>query len=603
MPSYKNFQTPRSKHVDTTNQFLKPKENLITNNFDEERMNQRMHWITFYRRNMHRFVEHYLGIKLYPYQKIWLYLMSTRDSYVVIASRAVGKTWLLAVFALARAILYPNSEIVVVSSTKEQAGTIISDKITSLRDNYPNIAREIKTLTTNMNKWQVDMMNGSIIKIVAARDSSRGKRSTFTILEEFRLIPLAVLDSIIRPFSYIRQTPYLKMKEYSHLEEEPREVFISSAFHKNLWGYKETIKTIKDMLAGKNSGFIAFDYSVALNHHIKTRAGLIREISKMDSITAQEEYFNVPFGENSSSYFKLKMFERGRTIDKAFYPQRNLTYNAKKNPYNIPKSDGEIRIVSCDIAQRSGKTNDLALTSCTRLLPTHKGYQRELVYMESFSGENSIKQTLRIKQVFYDFDADVIVLDVQNAGISVLDLLGVITKDSERGLEYPAMTVMPHESIEDSTYQELYNRTLGVNALPVIYPISATAKLNSIIAVEMRDKLQKKMWGFLVNETEAEDYLIKSKPSEFLKNDDPEAHSFFMHPYIQTSLFVNECINLSMQLSAGNIKLVENPGNRKDRYTSVSYANHYISYLDAELMKQGTPLSEWEAIESMTFVF
>ena len=33
-------------------------------------------WTTFYRRNIHRFVEHYLGIKLHIYQKIMIYLMN-----------------------------------------------------------------------------------------------------------------------------------------------------------------------------------------------------------------------------------------------------------------------------------------------------------------------------------------------------------------------------------------------------------------------------------------------------------------------------------------------------------------------------------------------
>ena len=32
-------------------------------------------WCTFYRRNIHRFAEHYLGIRLHFYQKIMLYLI------------------------------------------------------------------------------------------------------------------------------------------------------------------------------------------------------------------------------------------------------------------------------------------------------------------------------------------------------------------------------------------------------------------------------------------------------------------------------------------------------------------------------------------------
>ena len=61
------------------------------------------------------------------------------------------------------------------------------------------------------------------------------KRATFIIYEEFRLIDKEILDSVIRPFAVIRQTPYLKLKEFENLGEEPKEVFISSAYHKGLW--------------------------------------------------------------------------------------------------------------------------------------------------------------------------------------------------------------------------------------------------------------------------------------------------------------------------------------------------------------------------------
>lgn len=101
--------------------------------------------------------------------------MATRASFVAIAARASAKTWLVGVLAVAIAILYPNSQVVVVASTKDQAGVIVEDKIKSLRDNYPNVAREISNITTNLNKWAVDFHNGSTIKVVPSRDSARGK--------------------------------------------------------------------------------------------------------------------------------------------------------------------------------------------------------------------------------------------------------------------------------------------------------------------------------------------------------------------------------------------------------------------------------------------
>jgi len=583
----KDFKNEYRKNADSKDVFRNPK--IVTQEeLSDERKQNLINWITFYRRNIHRFVEHYFGIRLFPYQILWIYMMNNCDSFVAICSRATAKTWLLAVFACAKAVLYPNSEIVVVSSTKEQAGIIVSDKITSLRDNFPNLAREISNITTNMNKWQVDFHNGSVIRVVASRDSARGKRATFIIYEEFRLIDKLVVDSIIRPFAYVRQTPYIQMPQYEFLREEPKEVFISSAYHKGLWWFDETKKNIKAMLRGDNSGFIALDYLITLKHNIKTKRQIKNEISKMDEITALEEYYNISWGESASSYFRLKMFGKSRTIQKAFYPQRiDEHYNAKKNPYGINKLEGEMRIVSCDIAQRAGKANDLSITGCVRLLPTHRGFYRELLYMESFSGVNSVLQALRIKQIFYDFEADVIVLDIANAGITEYDQLGILTKDAERGIEYEPMTIMDHESIDRKTYEELSKRTLGLNGRPVIYPVSGTGELNSQIAVEMRDSLQKKLWKFLVDEASAEDYLIKSPyMKEFLDVNDINAKAWFLAPYVQTSLSVNEFINLSMTMVSGNIKLVESPGSRKDRFTVLSYANHYASYMDKALLRE-----------------
>jgi hypothetical protein len=607
MPSYENYQNEYKKRTKKKeDQFSMPQQIVLPNEIDEEWEKRLIDWCTFYRRNIHWFCFHYLGIKLHFFQRVWIYLMSTRDSFVAIASRAVGKTWLVALLACCRAILYPKSEIVVVASTKEQAGILVEEKIKQLMDMSPNLCREISNVVTNLNKWQVDFHNGSVIKIVAARDSSRGKRSTFTIYEEFRLIEKEVIDSVIRPFSYIRQAGWLSKPEWAKYAEESKEIFISSAYHKGLWWWDETRKTIKAMLRGENAGFIAFDVRVAIEHHIKTVAQIRKDLSKMDEITALEEVYNIPWGENSDSWFTLKDMNRARKIEKAFYPQRNdaANYSSRKNANSIQKVEGEVRLLACDLAQRSGSKNDLSITWCIRLLPTHKGYFREVCYGEAFSGVNSIKQSLRIKQVYHDFDADVIVLDVGagGGGIPIYDQLGQITKDSERGLEYPAMTIMPHFSIEDAVYEELKNRTLGINALPVIYCISANAKLNSLMAVDMKDKFKKRLVGLLVDETRAEDYLIKTKAGDYMRNDDITAKSFYMQPYTQCSLLVNEAVGLAGVLSAGNVKLVESPGARKDRIVALMMGSYYASFLDGELLKDNDGLSDLDAILGITMI-
>lgn len=37
-------------------------------------------WISYYRLNIHRFIEEYLGIHLYPFQKLIIYQMNSKDT-------------------------------------------------------------------------------------------------------------------------------------------------------------------------------------------------------------------------------------------------------------------------------------------------------------------------------------------------------------------------------------------------------------------------------------------------------------------------------------------------------------------------------------------
>lgn len=174
MASHKNFKEKKSNNSKKTDVFSRPKSMIKEVELSQEKRDNLISWITFYRRNIHRFIQHYMGVELFWYQIIWIYFMSVSDSFVTIAARASAKTWLLAVFSVAKAILYPDSLIVVVALTKEQAGIILSEKIVGLKNNYPNVAREIKNIVTSMNQYECQFHNGSTIRVVPTRDSARG---------------------------------------------------------------------------------------------------------------------------------------------------------------------------------------------------------------------------------------------------------------------------------------------------------------------------------------------------------------------------------------------------------------------------------------------
>lgn len=132
-------------------------------------------WITFYRRNIPVFVEHYLGIPLHWYQIIWLYLLNIYISVVIIAGRASAKSFVIAIFSCAKAILYPNTKVVVASGSKKQASLIVKEKIQKeLMPKSENLRREIKKITTNANDIEVTFHNGSSIVVVVAGEGALG---------------------------------------------------------------------------------------------------------------------------------------------------------------------------------------------------------------------------------------------------------------------------------------------------------------------------------------------------------------------------------------------------------------------------------------------
>lgn len=134
-------------------------------------------WTTFYRRNPHIFVEHYLGLELYLFQKIMIFLMFKSNLVVLICARNISKTFTTAVFAVSYCILYPNSKVLIGSYTKGQAGLIVSEKIDKeLMSLCPILQDEILKIVNDQKSIGVRFHNGSNIFCTVVGEQARGYR-------------------------------------------------------------------------------------------------------------------------------------------------------------------------------------------------------------------------------------------------------------------------------------------------------------------------------------------------------------------------------------------------------------------------------------------
>lgn len=562
---------------------------------DARHVENLIEWVTFYRRNMHRFAMHYLGLKIYLYQAFLLWLMSKSTEAVIVASRAAAKSFVIAIFACCKAILYPNSQIVIASGTKGQANLIVKEKIQKeLMPASPNLRMEIRDIKTNNQDTQVVFHNGSTITVVVANDNARGHRSTVMIYEEFRMISKHIIDSVLSQFQHVRDTGFKDMPEYKDLPpEESASVFISSAWYRSHWMWKTIVDAAKASVAGGTACMVALDYCISLYHRIKTRKQLIELKRRSDPMTWQIECENIMVGENAQSFFGYEMLAKNQNIPRAMYPKTVLERAMSKKGAAgcLPHQDGEIRILSCDMAFVDKKNNDNSIMSVIRMLPEAVGrdtsqYRKQVVYMESIHGGDTTAQALRIKQLFYEMNCDYCVLDVRNAGIAVYDMLARVMWDEEMQIEYRPWKAMNDDAIAERI------RTEGAEA--VVYTVAASARLNSEIAMLTRREFSEGRVDLLIPHAKALDDVLP-KIKEYKECIDLDEQLFYEKPYLETQAFINEAIELVYERMAdtGMIKISEQGTKTKDRYTSVSYGLYFASEVERENTRSG---SEYETM-------
>ena len=70
-------------------------------------------------------------------------------------------------------------------------------------------------------------------------------------------------DSVFSPMLIKRQPPFTFKPEYEHLKEEPREIYLSSAWYKSHWMWNLIKESILGIYDG-SSVCISMDYAISV---------------------------------------------------------------------------------------------------------------------------------------------------------------------------------------------------------------------------------------------------------------------------------------------------------------------------------------------------
>ena len=442
-----------------------------------------------------------------------------------------------------------------------------------------NLRREISYYTIGANNAQIDFVNGSWIKVVTASDNARGNRANILIIDEFRMVKLDVIKTVLKRFlTAARQPGYLNNPEYKHLLEENKEIYMSSAWFQNHWSYDKARAFFSAMLDNTKQYFIcSLPYQVSLKEGLLSRNQIQDEMSEsdFDEMKFQMEMQSLFYGDTKGSFFSFEDIDKRRKLKDALYNPALVPNKSYKIPDLVPN---ERRILSVDVALMASKThkNDASAIIVNRAIPTNNdNYTANIVHMENHEGLNTNELALTVRKLYKEYKCTDLVLDTSGQGLGVYDELIRDIIDPTTGELYEALSCRNDRAMAD--------RCKVSRAPEVIWSIKGNASFNSEICLSLRSGFKQGKINLLISEQEAEE-LLRSKLKGFNKLS-ADIQVMYKMPYIQTGLLVKEITQLEYEHKGQNIKIKERTGMRKDRYSSLAY-NYWVQcQLEREMLQ------------------
>lgn len=449
------------------------------------------------------------------------------------------------------------------------------------------------------------------------------ERATFLVYEECRLLKKTIIDSVFQKMAHPRQAKFLSLPEYqtddgkplSRWLEECKSIYITSARFKSEWFWTEFKKVTQQCLLSINSikhkyNIFAGDIFLAILFGLKTWQDYYHAKEFDGDIDHRTEDLNEMIGEADGAFFTLEDFRKNQIIQKAFRPPTSLDLYSNIDLGNRLKKENEKRFIFIDFAfanTTSKSENDNSVIGCLYQILKEDGTSiRGLDYIGTHSAGDSTGFNLKIRELFFDYKADYIVLDIRNGGeVYYNDLTTILehpTRDEKHWNSHGftvsyenKLHVVPTAKLDD-----LKSRTIDPQPIPCIIPVAGTPELNSTMWLELKKTLNNKRINFLIDELSLETQMEEDGTYYDLSSEDK---ALIKLPYIHTIMLIGEAISLSATWNQGKVKLSEpnTVGSTKDKIVALSYCNYIATLVEnkyAVNLNEDTniDLSQWQLV-------
>ena len=554
-------------------------------------------WVSLFRRNWHIFVDMVLQIKLKPFQMLMIYLMGISDVFFAICSRGLSKSFIVSLAAIVKMLLFPYSEIIITASTIPQANVLVEKKIRDelIKKLSPYLLylyeKEYLVITKSDDGYKITCtLNGSTLEVLPALDSSRGRRATFLIYEECRLIKKSMIDSVFSPMAHPRQAKYLSNPVYANDKrwlEECQSIYITSARYKYEYFWNTFKETFTGYFYDKRTHYNIFagDIFMSIDNGLKTWGDYRKSKKMLGEYDNRMENLNEMIGENEDAFFTIKSFKQNQIIQRCFRPPTDMDIYLNRDMGNSPKEDTEIRLVISDYAfanTTSSQKNDNTIIMCMSLHWKGNRFERHVDYIEGYPAGDSLGAADRAREIYWDYEADYLIPDLRSGGEALFNKMTMELENPNHGVLWDKRGLTVSDELElhvvpEGKLQDLRNRTVDKNAVPCIIPITGSTTLNSTMWIELRKQLDNGNIKFLVPMQTYQESL-EDNGDIFGMTSEEVADSLL--PYAQVDLLVNEAVNLKAEIKDGGVKLSEPKNGFKDRAVCLSYGNYIASKIE-----------------------
>ena len=514
--------------------------------------------IWYWRTHLDRFIEDYFKIKLKPSQRVDARILGNFQAIDLVKNRGAGKTWVIAICAIALGVLYPGSSIAVISSTAEQAVLVVK-KIEEKFLQYPDVLREInasrhnKPVQINPHKGVCWLKSGSKIESYSM-GTLRGNRAKILICDEAPEIPKNDLDAVAKPI--MNETRDICIQR-NISDYDSKIISITSACLKNNYFYTSFMNILKRMAHGEDGCFAwAMTYKEAVREGISKQSFFDDQRHDMTEEKFMMEYESKFLGAAEGAVFPFDLTDKCRTLKEVEIAQP-------------AKSTAEY-IMSLDIATSSASNADNAALTTFKLVELENGgYLKQVVRIQTFKGKRLDALATELRRNLVRFPNTIkVVVDVRGLGDAFPQFLCKPWTDPETGKEYPPLVRDDEPSIID-------------NAVPLIHPFIATNLLNSQMVSATTIALEQESLQLPINSR----YIINNKIAE--SDDDAEGTGKKLTVaekavYVEADALQIEMGNIIGRQGANGNVLYDSAKStmHKDRVSSLMMGIHYISGLE-----------------------